>query len=260
MNEYPTLRKPNRGEAVKTLQRLLHVADDGIFGDITLEALLAYQRENGLQADGICGPKTWAKLLSTATVTGKAPDGGIVTQQSQDDADVLLANVDLSVVCPSTRRTINEIVVHCAATPEGRDYTVQDITKWHKQRGFATIGYHYVIYRNGKIMAGRDVNTAGAHATGHNSHSIGICYIGGMDAQNKSPKDTRTDEQRKSLKALLTRLCKLYPKAKLYGHRELSKDLNGDGIISPWEFEKACPSFEVSELRTELRKMNVYKA
>lgn len=248
MTQYPTLRKPNKGEAVKALQRLLHAEPDGIFGPVTEELLKQYQSDHGLTADGICGPKTWAVLLAEqCQASNFKPD--------KDDPDVLLSDIDMSAVRPATRRTINEIIVHCTATPEGKDYTVADITRWHKQRGFATIGYHYVIYRDGKILSGRDINTAGAHCTGHNAHSIGVVYIGGMDAANKQPADTRTEAQRKSLLALLQRLVKMYPKAKVYGHRELSRDQNGDGIISPWEFEKACPSFDASTLRTELRKL-----
>lgn len=255
MTQYPTIRQggsASHKEAVKALQRLLHLTTDGIFGPLTTEALKDWQTAHGLQPDGICGPKTWAALLEQeAKVSNTKPDG--------DDPDMLLADVDLSAVRPATRRTISEIIVHCSATPEGKDFTVKDIDLWHRQRGFAGIGYHYVIYRDGKIHNGRDINTIGAHCVGHNAHSIGICYIGGMDAANKQAADTRTEAQHKSLLALLVRLCKLYPKAKLYGHRELSRDQNGDGIISPWEFEKQCPSFDVSTLRTELRKRNAYK-
>ncbi len=130
-------------------------------------------------------------------------------------------------------RTITEIIVHCSATPEGRDYTVAQIRQWHLQRGFRDIGYHYVIYRDGTIHTGRPVAQAGAHCTGHNAHSIGVCYIGGVAKDNKTPKDTRTEAQKKSLANLLKRLHELYPKATLHGHREFAN--------------KACPSFDVGE-------------
>lgn len=129
-------------------------------------------------------------------------------------------------------RKINEIIVHCSATPEGRDYTVEDIDRWHRKRGFVCIGYHYVIYRDGTIHAGRDVARVGAHCKGHNSRSIGICYIGGMDAQNRHPKDTRTDEQKKSLLSLLKHLRRQYPGAAIHGHRDFAN--------------KACPSFDAT--------------
>lgn len=129
-------------------------------------------------------------------------------------------------------RKINEIIVHCSATPEGRDYTVEDIDRWHRKRGFAGIGYHYVIYRDGTIHGGRDVARVGAHCKGHNSRSIGVCYIGGMDAQNRHPKDTRTDEQKKSLLSLLKHLRRQYPGAVIHGHRDFAN--------------KACPSFDAT--------------
>ncbi|MBP5691206.1 MAG: N-acetylmuramoyl-L-alanine amidase, partial [Bacteroidaceae bacterium] len=77
-------------------------------------------------------------------------------------------------------RKITEIIIHCSATPQGVDYTVADIDRWHRQRGFNKIGYHYVIYRDGSIHQGRPVEEIGAHCIGHNAHSIGVCYIGGL--------------------------------------------------------------------------------
>ena len=129
-------------------------------------------------------------------------------------------------------RTISEIIVHCAATPEGKNYTVSDINKWHKERGFDEIGYHYVIYLDGSIHEGRDITKVGAHCTGHNSKSIGICYIGGVAKDGKTSKDTRTPEQKKSLLKLLKELKAVYPNAKIYGHRDFAK--------------KDCPSFNAS--------------
>ena len=127
-------------------------------------------------------------------------------------------------------RSINEIIVHCAATREGRDFTVEDITRWHKARGFATIGYHYVIYRDGSIHEGRPLEQIGAHCVGHNKHSIGICYIGGCASDGKTPKDTRTPEQKEALLALLRRLKARFPNATIHGHRDFAA--------------KACPSFD----------------
>ena len=127
-------------------------------------------------------------------------------------------------------RQINEIIVHCAATREGRDFTVEDITRWHKARGFATIGYHYVIYRDGSIHKGRPLEQIGAHCVGHNKHSIGICYIGGCASDGKTPKDTRTPEQKEALLALLRRLKARFPNATIHRHRDFAA--------------KACPSFD----------------
>ncbi len=129
-------------------------------------------------------------------------------------------------------RTITEIIVHCAATPEGRDFTVADIDRWHRQRGFRGIGYHYVVYRDGSVHAGRDESRIGAHCTGHNASSIGVCYIGGVKSDGKTPADTRTPAQRQALLTLLRRLRKKYPAARICGHRDFAA--------------KACPSFDAT--------------
>lgn len=132
-------------------------------------------------------------------------------------------------------RKITKIIVHCSATPEGRDYTVEDIDGWHRAKGWDGIGYHYVIYRDGTIHTGRDVAKAGAHCTGQNANSIGICYIGGMTADNKQAKDTRTPGQKDALRKLVAELVAKYPGATVHGHREFAN--------------KACPCFDV---KTEL--------
>lgn len=128
-------------------------------------------------------------------------------------------------------RAITKIILHCAATPEGKDYTVAQIDQWHRARGFAGIGYHYVIDRYGKVHPGRSVERAGAHCTGQNANSIGICYIGGVAADGKTPKDTRTPAQRNAMKDLVMQLLRQYPRATVHGHNEFAA--------------KACPSFDV---------------
>ena len=130
-------------------------------------------------------------------------------------------------------RKIDKIIVHCSATPEGKDYSVDTIRKWHLQRGFSDIGYHYIIYRDGSIHTGRDESVIGAHCKGHNSNSIGVCYIGGVAADGKTPKDTRTSEQKQSLLKLLKELKVKYPKASIHGHRDFAN--------------KACPSFDATK-------------
>ena len=200
-----TLRKGSKGDEVIKLQRLLGFDEkdvDGIFGNYTDKAVREFQASHDLVADGIVGPKTWEALAS-------------------------------DIVLGKSKRAINEIIVHCSATAEGMDYTVADITRWHKARGFTTIGYHYVVYRDGSIHVGRDINMVGAHCTGHNAHSIGVCYIGGCAADGKTPKDTRTDAQKQSLITLLRALRRLYPGATIHGHREFAA--------------KACPSFNAKE-------------
>lgn len=130
-------------------------------------------------------------------------------------------------------RTIKEIIIHCADTPEGRDDKAADIDRWHKQRGFDRIGYHYVIDLDGTIEYGREQDCIGAHCQGHNTNSIGICYIGGADRDTLKPKDTRTDEQKASLVLLLKYLRQRYPDAKIYGHRDFS--------------DKPCPCFDAKK-------------
>lgn len=128
-------------------------------------------------------------------------------------------------------RNINKIIIHCSATPEGRETTVMDIKKWHLARGFTDIGYHYVIYLDGSVHKGRIDGVPGAHTQGHNSNSIGICYIGGMDKDNKKAKDTRTQAQKTALINLVAELKSKYPGATVHGHNEFAN--------------KACPSFNV---------------
>ncbi len=130
-----TIRKGSRGGEVATLQRALNLIADGIFGPITDEAVRDFQRSRNLATDGIVGPKTWAAL-------------GIGTS-------------------PNPRR-IDKIILHCSATPEGEDYTVDQIRQMHIARGFTDIGYHWYITRDGKIHKGRDEAKIGAHTTGHN--------------------------------------------------------------------------------------------
>ena len=96
-------------------------------------------------------------------------------------------------------RKIDKIIIHCTATPEGRVATVADVTEWHKQRGFNTIGYHYLIGLNGEVWKGRDESVVGAHCEGQNAYSIGICYVGGLAKDGKTAKDTRTPAQNASL-------------------------------------------------------------
>lgn len=133
-----------------------------------------------------------------------------------------------------TSRSINEIIVHCAATPEGKNFTVEQIRDWHVNgRGWKDIGYHFVIYLDGSIHAGRPVEQVGAHCLNHNQHSIGVCYIGGCTAEGKKAKDTRTPAQKKALLELLTELRSIYPKARIHSHSDFAN--------------KACPAFNATQ-------------
>ena len=191
-----TLSKGMSGEDVKTLQRALGCVVDGAFGRLTEGAVIGFQALHGLVADGIVGKATWRAL-------------GV------------------------TQRSITEIIVHCTATKEGQDVTTSQIDAWHRQRGFRCIGYHWVIYRDGSVHAGRNVDEVGAHCTNHNAHSIGVCYVGGLASDAKTPKDTRTLAQKAALLDLIRRLKRIYPKAVVHGHRDWAN--------------KACPSFDATK-------------
>lgn len=208
-------KKGSRGEMVKQIQIALHLLPDGIFGPLTEEAVREFQKTKGLAVDGIVGPATLAMLIPKRLKKSK--------------------------------RRIDEIIIHCSATPEGRDHNVEDIRRWHKQQGWSDIGYHYVVYLDGDIEIGRDVDLIGAHCAkgGHNLNSIGVCYVGGVEnkegvpAAKQKPKDTRTEQQKASLLSLLYDLKKLYPNAKIYGHHDFDP-------------MKACPCFDAKD---EYRKL-----
>lgn len=160
-------------------------------------------------------------------------------------------------------RNITDIVIHCAATPNGEALfrgaagtpgyrtPVMEIDGWHKQRGFArkpewrrrqnpalsAIGYHFVIYTNGALATGRHVDEVGAHAAGHNAHSLGVCMLG---------TDRFTAAQWDTLKRVVTMLRADFRAERVQGHRDLSPDANGDGAITPNEWTKTCPGFDVA--------------
>ncbi len=142
-------------------------------------------------------------------------------------------------------REINLIVVHCSATRADRDFTENDLEVCHRHRGFNGAGYHFYIRKNGDIKNTRPLEKPGAHALGYNAHSIGICYEGGLDVRYR-PADTRTEWQKHSLRVLIRMLLMDYPGCRVCGHRDLSPDRNGDGRISPEEWVKECPCFEVT--------------
>lgn len=198
------LKKGSRSSEVKELQAMLGVGQDGIFGEYTEKAVIEFQLRHGLNADGIVGTRTWEALCKAAGRT--------------------------MISLRKSRRIITEIIVHCTATPEGRATTVNDIRRWHKQRGWSDIGYHYVVYLDGSVHEGRNIDSIGAHTSGHNANSIGVVYVGGLTADGKSAKDTRNQAQKDALLGLLKDLRRIYPSAKIYGHRDFAA--------------KACPSFD----------------
>lgn len=193
------IKLTNKGEEVKNLQKLLYLKTDGIFGPITEQAVKDFQLLVGIKPTGVYDDATNYKLKTSSFKQSK--------------------------------RTINEIIIHCSATEEGKSYKVDDIRKWHIAKGYSEIGYHYVVYIDGSVHTGRNINLMGAHCVNHNSKSIGICYVGGL--KNGKPYDTRNKEQKESLIALLRLLKRMYPNAKIYGHRDFAN--------------KSCPCFDTKE-------------
>lgn len=131
-------------------------------------------------------------------------------------------------------RQINYIIIHCSATKAGRDFHAKDIDQWHRDRGFDCIGYHKVIDLDGTIENGRSIQVIGAHCKGYNTNSIGVCYVGGLDAKGNSC-DTRTEAQKQSLISLLKELKVMFPNAKIVGHRDMPN------------VHKDCPCFNAKE-------------
>ncbi len=209
-----TFKKGSKGKNATLIQQALGIKADGIFGAQTEEAVKAWQSSHGLDPDGIVGNLTWATLFPKEQKTKLV----------------------------KSARKITEIIVHCTATPEGRNFTVADIRAGHLARGFVDIGYHYVIYLDGSVHEGRGIHQTGAHCTGHNQNSVGISYVGGVASDGRTPKDTRTREQKAALVTLLADLCKLYklPVTRIFGHYQFAN--------------KACPSFRIEPLREEVAK------
>ena len=129
-------------------------------------------------------------------------------------------------------RKIDEIIVHCTATKAGKHFDVNDVRRWHLQRNFRDIGYHFLVLLEGTVQQGRPVAEIGAHCTGHNTCSIGVCNVGGIAASGR-PADTRTPQQRQALRNLLTDLKRQFPKAVIHGHRDFAN--------------KACPCFNATK-------------
>jgi N-acetylmuramoyl-L-alanine amidase len=139
------------------------------------------------------------------------------------------------------RRNTNYIVVHCAATPASMDIGAKEIDRWHRTQGWLKIGYHFVIRRDGTIEKGREVDDVGAHVAGYNNLSLGICLVGGLKEDKKTPEDNFTPDQKTALWGLLCELMEKYPVAAVVGHRDLNP-------------HKECPCFDVNEFVENQRK------
>lgn len=148
-------------------------------------------------------------------------------------------------------RTINTLVIHCSASPNGKAVTAADIDAWHAARGFQRkdhwakswqvqfphLGYHWVVQLDGALINGRYFAEVGAHAAGHNATSMGLCLVG-TDRFSAAQWEALADKVRK--------LQSGFPGIAVVGHRDLSPDINGDGKIEPCEWLKTCPGFDVA--------------
>lgn len=184
---------------------------DGFFGAETGDALKAFQRARGLPVSGRADPATIA-VLQAPLPTDNIPAIGFDQ--------------------PRAARLIDEIVIHCTATPEGRDVSVETIRGWHKARGWKDIGYHWVVGLDGVPRPGRPEAHVGSHVAGHNQRTLGVVYVGGVAKDGKTARDTRNAAQRAGLIALCRALLDRYPTIRrIAGHNQYAA--------------KACPSFDV---------------
>lgn len=131
-------------------------------------------------------------------------------------------------------RDIHTIVVHCLQTPVQRADSAEDVHKWHKDKGWSGIGYHYVIQADGTLQIGRDIDKQGAHVYKHNKGTIGVAMAGGMDWDGNIVENSFTKDTLMVLDDMLRKLMCMYPDAKVVGHRELDPN-------------RACPCMDIPE-------------
>lgn len=204
----------------------------------TVAEIKAFQRKHKLVIDGIAGPQTRRVLVEVnrplSQSARKEPNKSAIATSVVPAAapSKPVKPAPLAITLRATSRAIDEIIVHCAATPEGKYFDVRDVTAWHKQRGWGRCGYHFIVLLDGTIQEGCPVGQEGIHTKRHNKGTIGISYIGGVSANGKMAKDTRTKSQRAALTGLVMAL-----KAK----HGITKRASGHNQYA----QKACPSFSV---------------
>ncbi len=181
----------------------------------------------GAKADGVPGPMTAAAIIAKAGIERRP-----------------VAAAEPRAFVTGIGRGIRRIFIHCSATRAGQDVDAATIRRWHLGQGWSDIGYHFVIRLDGSIEHGRPENVIGSHAAGFNTRSIALVYVGGLDAQGR-PADTRTPRQLAAMEHLVRELTQAYPFAEVLGHRDISPDRDGNGVIGPHEWLKACPCFDV---------------
>mgnify|MGYP002536202034 CR=1 FL=1 len=140
------------------------------------------------------------------------------------------------------KRSIARIVVHCTATAQ--TVTTAQLLDGFRRRGWTAPGYHLLVFPAGSLRCIWPLDRVANGARGYNATSVHVAWVGGVDASGR-PTDNRTPAQRAALRELVRRLARRFPGAEIVGHRDLSPDLNGNGIVDPWERVKECPCFDV---------------
>ncbi len=182
---------------------------------------------------------TETRIKAIQSFIGVTPDGDIGPMTLTALEIELGMNIEADT--GEDMRSIHTVIVHCSATTEGQDIGVDEIRSWHKARGWSDIGYHYVIRRDGSIETGRPLSRRGSHAKGHNHGSVGICMVGGIDANNKQRAEANFSFiQYVSLSELVAQLQRAHPIVKVIGHNQVAA--------------KACPCFDVPAFFSKMRK------
>ena len=199
---------------------------DGLMGGNTMAAIRAFQASRGLAQTGMPNPATRSALAQPARAPVTAVAEVAATPVAEPQRRLFLINQQRAT------RPISEIIIHCTATPEGREVSVETIRGWHKGQGWKDIGYHWVVGLDGVPRPGRPEAQVGSHVKGRNTGTLGVVYVGGVARDGRTPKDTRTPAQREGLKVIVSALLDRYPGInRISGHNEFAA--------------KACPSFDV---------------
>jgi N-acetylmuramoyl-L-alanine amidase len=248
------IKEGTKGERVKELQRILNLSKvDGIYGQATRQAVIAFQQKHGLKADGIIGPKTWKVLVGTQEPVKPIYEPVVVAEDFSDPEEQLVVE-QIKEECPTSKklqelaalilnfkytRTVRRIIYHCTATqPTATVTSIQNY--WRNNLGWKSPGYHIIVTADGSWTLLQNFNLASNGVAGRNSDSIHVSYIGGINSAGKA-LDTRTKEQNETVEACYRLFSEALPNATHHGHNEFSN--------------KACPSFKVNTWISSLEKL-----
>jgi len=243
-----------KGERVKEIQRLLNLSKiDGIYGQKTHQAVIVFQQNNGLKADGIVGPKTWKVLVNKQVPVKPVYESVKVAEDYSDPIGEIIVEV-VKEECPTSKqlqelatlilnfkytRTIRRIIYHCTATqPTATVTAIQNY--WKNNLKWKSPGYHIIITADGSWTLLQNFNLPSNGVAGRNSDSINVSYIGGINSQGKA-LDTRNKKQHELFEACYRLFSEIFPNATHHGHNEFSN--------------KACPSFNVKNWINSLEKI-----